>query len=108
MRTYLLSVSYTPSGAAGLLEEGGTSRRATIDRLVEKLGGKAEAWYYAFGTDDLYVITSLPDDVAAAALSLRVAASGAARIDTTVLLTAEQIDEATQAPVSYRSPGATA
>lgn len=36
----------------------------------------------------------------------QVAASGAARIHTTVLLTAEQIDEAAKASVAYRGPGA--
>jgi uncharacterized protein with GYD domain len=52
------------------------------------------------------VIANLPDDAAAAAVSLQVAASGAARIHTTVLLTAEQIDQAAKVSVSYRQPGA--
>jgi uncharacterized protein with GYD domain len=106
MRTYLWSVSYTASGAEGLLKEGGTARRKTLDELVATLGGSIKAWYYAFGSDDLCVIADLPDDADAAAVSLQVAASGAARIHTTVLLTPEQIDEAAKATISYRSPGA--
>ena len=106
MRTYLWRVSYTASGSEGLLTEGGTSRRKTIEDLVGTLGGSIESWFYAFGDDDLYVIANLADDPDAAAVSLQVAASGAARIRTTVLLTAEQIDEAAQASVAYRSPGA--
>jgi hypothetical protein len=52
------------------------------------------------------VIADLRDDADAAAVSLQVAASGAARVHTTVLLTPEQIDEAAKATISYRSPGA--
>jgi uncharacterized protein with GYD domain len=106
MNTYLWRVTYTASGSDGLLSEGGSSRRTAIDQLVTGLGGSIEAWYYAFGDDDLYVIASLPGDVEAAAVSLRVAASGAARIHTTVLLTEQQIDDAAKASVSYRPPGA--
>ena len=41
----------------------------------------------------------------AAALVLMVAATGAVKVKTTVLLTAEEIDAATQKVVSYRPPG---
>jgi uncharacterized protein with GYD domain len=105
MRTYLWRVSYSATGTKGLLGEGGTSRRTAVEQLVGGLGGNIVAWFYAFGDDDLYVIANMPDDEAAAAVSLQVAASGAARIQTTVLLTAEQIDEAAKTSVSYRSPG---
>jgi uncharacterized protein with GYD domain len=105
MRAYLWRVSYSATGTKGLLDEGGTSRRTTIEQLVNGLGGSIDAWFYAFGDDDLYVIASLPSDEEAAALSLQVAASGAARIHTTVLLTAEQIDAAAKVPVAYRVPG---
>jgi uncharacterized protein with GYD domain len=106
MRTYLWRVSYTATGSQGLLGEGGTSRRATLEELVGGLGGNIDAWYYAFGDHDLYVIANLPSDEVAAAVSLQVAASGAAQIHTTVLLTAEQIDAAAKTSVAYRSPGA--
>jgi hypothetical protein len=51
------------------------------------------------------VIARLPGDVEATALSLRVAASGAARIRTTTLVTAEQVDAATKLVLDYRAPG---
>ena len=105
MRSYLWRVSYSATGTKGLLGVGGTSRRATIEQLVDGLGGSIDAWFHAFGDDDLYVIANMPDDEAAAAVSLQVAASGAARIQTTVLLTAAQIDQAAKTSVSYRSPG---
>jgi uncharacterized protein with GYD domain len=106
MRNYLLRVSYSSEGTAGILTEGGTSRRRTIDRLVAGLGATIAAWYYAFGDDDLIIIVKAPGDVEVAALNLRVIASGAAKVHTTVLLTAEQIDEAAKKDVDYHPPGA--
>lgn len=106
MAKYLWQASYSVEGAKGLLKEGGTSRRATIEQLVKDIGGTVEGFYFAFGDDDVYVIADIPDNVTAAAMSLTVAAAGAARIKTTVLLTPEEIDDATQKSVAYRPPGA--
>jgi len=89
----------------GLLREGGTSRRAVVERLVESVGGKVEAFYYAFGETDLFVIADLPDNESMTAVALLVAASGAIRIKTTVLITPEEVDEAVKKAPSYRPPG---
>lgn len=106
MPKYLWQVSYTTEGARGLADEGGTGRRAAIEEMLNSVGGKLEAFYYAFGADDLIVIADVPDNVAAAALSLRTAVGGAARSRTTVLLTPEEVDEAARRNVQYRLPGA--
>ena len=74
--------------------------------MLAELGGKMEAFYYAFGEHDVYVISDLPDDVSAAALGLRINSSGLVSITTTVLLTPEDIDNATKKSVNYRAPGA--
>ena len=105
MPRYLWQISYTTTGAKGLLSEGGTARRDAITAMVESVGGHVEACYYAFGATDLYVIGELPDEVAAASLSLRTAVAGGARSQTVVLLTPEQIDEAAHREVSYSPPG---
>jgi hypothetical protein len=47
----------------------------------------------------------LPDHTKAAAASLIVAASGAGRWRTTVLLTAEDLDQAAGSGAAYRPPG---
>jgi hypothetical protein len=47
----------------------------------------------------------MPDNVTAAALSMVVNATGAVAIKATVLLTAEEVDEATTKTISYRAPG---
>ncbi|MBI5014337.1 MAG: GYD domain-containing protein [Deltaproteobacteria bacterium] len=76
MSKYLLQASYPAEGTKGLLKEGGTARRKAIQQAVEGLGGKLEAFYYAFGETDVFGIAEMPDKVSAAAFSLLVAACG--------------------------------
>ena len=88
-----------------MLKEGGTARREVVEKLVQSLGGRLEAYYFAFGEDDLYSIAEVPDHVSMAALALTVTASGAVRVKTVVLLTPEEIDQAAKKTVQYRPPG---
>jgi uncharacterized protein with GYD domain len=106
MPKFLWQVSYMPEGAMGLLREGGTSRREMVEKMLADHGGTLEAFYFAFGDDDVYVIADLPDQATAAAISLAVGAAGAARVKTTVLLAPEEIDRAAHTTVAYRAPGA--
>ncbi len=106
MPKYLISASYTAEGAKGLIKGGGgTARRAAVQQAIQSVEGKLEAFYYAFGEHDVYLILDAPDNVNAAALSLAVSASGAATVKTTVLLTPEDIDQAAKKHVTYRQPG---
>ena len=106
MPKFLVKASYTADGARGLLKEGGTARREAVRKIVEGLGGKVEAFYYAYGDVDVYIITDLPDPGAGIALTLAVNASGAVRLTTVPLISPEEIDAAAQTTVSYRAPGA--
>lgn len=105
MPKYLAQVNYVGEGIKGLLKEGGSSRRAAIEKLFGSVGARVEALYYAFGDIDLFVIIDAPDNVTAAALSLTVNAAGAATAKVTVLLTPEDIDAAAKKTPSYRPPG---
>ena len=105
MPKYLIQANYVGDGLKGLLKEGGSSRRAAVEKLFGSVGGKVEAFYYAFGDTDLFVIADVPDNVTAAALSLIVNAAGAATTKITVLLTAEEIDAAAKKTATYRPPG---
>jgi uncharacterized protein with GYD domain len=89
----------------GLLKEGGSSRRAAVDKAVKGMGGTLEAFYYAFGYTDVFAIADLPDNVDAAALALQITAAGGAKVKTTVLLTPEEIDQSTKKIADYRPPG---
>ena len=105
MAKYLWKGSYTPQGAKGLIAEGASGRREVVERMLGGLGGKLEAFYYAFGGADVYVIAELPDNVAAAAASLAVNAAGAVQLETAELLTVEEVDEAAKRSVDYAPPG---
>ena len=104
MPKYLFQASYTREGLQGLLKEGGTQRREAVENLAAGLGGSVEAFYYAFGDYDIYVIADLPDDASATAASLVVGASGSGSVKTTVLIPPETVDEATGKAVDYRPP----
>jgi uncharacterized protein with GYD domain len=106
MAKYFVRAAFTAEGAKGLLKEGGSSRRQTLKELIESVGGTLEAFYFAFGSDDVYLIVDLPDNVTAAALSLTTSASGAVRTSVVVLLTPEEVDEVSKKTVNYRPPGA--
>ena len=105
MAKYLLEVSYTLDGVRGVKSEGGSARVNAAAAAVESVGGTQEAFYFAFGDPDAYMIADLPDHVDAAALALAVSGGGGARIKTVVLLTAEDIDQAARRAVGYRPPG---
>jgi uncharacterized protein with GYD domain len=105
MPKYLIQASYTTEGIQGLVGDSASGRRADVQAAVKALGGKVEAFYYAFGADDLIVILELPDNVTAAALALTTAGTGTARVRTTPLLTVEEIDKALEVKMQYRAPG---
>ena len=105
MAKYLVEASYTADGTKGLVKEGGSSRRLLVEQMARQMDGKLEAFYYAFGTTDVFAIVDLPDAVAATALSLAINQSGAVQLRTHVLITPEEIDQATKRSVDYRAPG---
>lgn len=105
MPKYLIHGNYVGEGIKGLLKEGGSGRRAAIEKLATSMGGSVESIYYAFGETDVYVIVDMPDNASMAAVALVAAASGAVTVKTTVLLTPEEVDEAVKKTPDYRPPG---
>jgi uncharacterized protein with GYD domain len=106
MPRYMVRASYTLEGLQGLLKEGGTGRRKAIETLASALGGELISLDFAFGDDDVFAIVEIPDDETAAAVSMRIGASGAVNVKMTKLLTPEQIDAAADRELEYRKPGA--
>jgi uncharacterized protein with GYD domain len=106
MPKFMIKASYNPDGVRGLIKEGGSKRRAVVQKLIEGMGGKLEAFYYAWGDDDAFIIADLPDANAGIALSLNVNASGVVRLTTIPLITPEEIDAAGKKTVKYKAPGA--
>ncbi len=105
MPKYLFQATFVGEGLKGLLKEGGSKRRETVEQMIKGMGGTLEGYYFAFGEDDSFVIADLPDNVSTAAIALIVNASGAVKVKTTVLLTPEEVDQVTKKSVDYRPPG---
>jgi len=105
MPKYLLEARYTSEGAKGLLKDGGTKRRQAADAAIKSAGGRMEAFYFAFGDADAVLIVDAPDNAAITAASIAINASGAVTARTIVLMTPEEVDQATKKTVSYTAPG---
>ena len=105
MPKYLISGSYTEEGLKGLLKDGGTKRMEATKQTVESLGGKLEAYYFALGDNDFYLIADRPDHVNVLAANLIARASGTVKLKTTVLITPEEVDEAIKKNMDWRPPG---
>jgi uncharacterized protein with GYD domain len=107
MAHYLVQTSYSAESTAAMVKNP-EDRSTAVRSMVESLGGKLEALYFAFGESDVVVIVELPDNVSAAALSMAVGASGAlSGYKTTVLMTPQEAQDAMRkaGSIAYRRPG---
>jgi uncharacterized protein with GYD domain len=106
MPKYMAIISYTAEGLKGLIDKGGTARVDASRELLANVGGSLESFYFALGTDDAYIVCDLPDNAAAAATSMTVAATGTVVNRMVPLLTADEVDRAAAAKPSFRPAGA--
>ena len=104
MTKILIKASYTSEGVKGLLKVGGSNRKQAVGKMISDLGGKMEAFYYAFGDTDVYVIAEVPDMTIAMAASLNINSTGLVSTSTTILVNPEEVDKASKISVSYRTP----
>ena len=49
MAKFLVKASYNVEGVKGLMKEGGSGRVAAVTKVAKSLGGKVEAFYFAYG-----------------------------------------------------------
>jgi uncharacterized protein with GYD domain len=105
MPKFLWKASYSVRGAKGVASSGGSARRDVVDNAVKGLGGTLEAFYFAFGDTDAYVIADLPDNESAAAIALAVNSTEGASLETVVLVTPEEIDAAANKQVDFTPAG---
>jgi uncharacterized protein with GYD domain len=75
-----------------------------VEQLAEEMGGKLEAFYYAFGGDDFVIILDLPSNMDMAATAIAAQASGMVKSRVTVLMTPEDVDQAVKRKVDFRPP----
>jgi len=105
MPKYLVQANYVGEGIKGLLKEGGSSRRAAVEKLAKSLGGTIESFYYAFGETDVFGVGDFPDNATAAAFALAITSTGTVTCKTTVLMTPEELDQVSKKTPTYRPPG---
>ncbi len=107
MAKYLITASFSAEGTKGLLKDGGSNRKDAVAKMLEDMGGTLESFYFAFGDRDAFVIADLPNEIAAAAIGLKINASGLVGVSTTALLTPEQVDAACDKGLTldYKGPG---
>jgi uncharacterized protein with GYD domain len=106
MPLYMTQFAYT-SDAWAALAKNPQNREEVLRSLVEKLGGRLLAFYYAFGEYDGVFITEMPDETTIAAAVLAAISPGHVKaIKTTVLLSTEQTLEAMRkaGTQSYQAP----
>ena len=84
----------TQDGTKSLAKDGGTKRKQAAEQFFKSVGGKLEAFYFAFGDTDVFAIVDFPDNVSAAAISLAGNGAGQANVKATALITPEEMDEA--------------
>ena len=106
MAHYLLQVAYTPEAWAALTKNP-QDRIEAVRPAVERLGGKIQGAWFAFGEYDIVTVFEMPDNVSAAAISIAFSAGGAVKsVKTTPLMTvAEGIEAMKKAGgTGYRPP----
>ena len=108
MAHYLVQGSYT-SGAWANQIQNPQNRIEQVGKMFASKGVNIITGYYSFGDFDLCLIIEGPDNVTAASALIAAAAGGAlSKIQTTVLMTAEEGLEAIKGAgsIDYKPPGA--
>jgi uncharacterized protein with GYD domain len=105
--SYLIQVAYTPDAWAAMVKQP-QNRIEAVRPVVEKLGGKFEHAWLAFGEYDIIAVVELPENTDAAAFAMAAAAGGGCKaFKTTPLLSVEEGVEAMRKAqgAGYRPPG---
>jgi uncharacterized protein with GYD domain len=107
MPKYLFEATYSDEGLIGLAADGAAKRIRDVKAAAKSLGGKIEAFYFSFGDSDAIIVADLPDNAAAAAVSMMATSAGTASVRTTPLLSVDEMDKSIEkmAKAKYRPPG---
>jgi uncharacterized protein with GYD domain len=106
MPLYFGRFSYSTDAVRALVDEP-QDRSAAARQVAESLGGELLGFWFAFGEYDGAFLMEAPDNASAAALAMAVGASGAVKIETTVLMDMDEAQDAMRkaAAATYRPPG---
>ena len=109
MPTFITYASYSQAGIRGLVTDP-TDRTAAIRGLVERAGGRLIAAYMTTGSNDIVLVTDVPDGTDAVAAGMAAAASGAlAKVETVRAFTLTEFkgiaEKANRVAGGYKPPG---
>ena len=106
MAYYMIQAAYSTEAWASQVASP-QNRLEQLEPVFSRIGGSIESAYFTYGDYDIVANAQLPDNTAAAALSLAAASSGSVKsLKTTPLMTIEEgVDAMRQAGGSgYRPP----
>jgi uncharacterized protein with GYD domain len=106
MPLYLGRFSYTSDAIKAMVNNPQDRSKAAAD-AAESLGGKLVGFWFAFGEFDGVFLMDAPDNATAASLAMLVAGAGAlSKVETTVLLSMDEAQEAMRkaGAATYRPP----
>jgi uncharacterized protein with GYD domain len=106
MPYYMVQAAYSTEAWSGLVKNP-QNRLEAVRPVVEKLGGKIEGGWLAFGEYDIVLICQMPNNVSATAFSMAASAGGAVKaVKTTPLMSIDEGMEAMRkaSGVGYRPP----
>jgi uncharacterized protein with GYD domain len=109
MPLFITYASYSHSGIKGLVDKP-SDRSVVIKALVEKAGAKFIALYMTTGSNDIVLVTEVPDGADAVAAGMAVAATGSiSKLETVRAWTASEFksvaEKAAKVAGTYRPPG---
>ena len=109
MPLFITYASYSHSGVKGLVDKP-ADRSGPVKAILEKAGGKLVALYNTTGSNDVVIVSELPDGSDAVAMGMAVAASGAlSRIETVRAWTPSEFkgiaEKAARVASAYTPPG---
>jgi uncharacterized protein with GYD domain len=108
MPNFLVQFSYTSRSIRSLVAKPDLDHAAEAAAMVASLGGRLIGYWYAFGAFDGVVLLEAPDSSVAAAVAMAIGGTGeVSRLETTVLLTMEEAQQAMRraAGASHLPPG---
>ncbi|HUO72147.1 MAG TPA: GYD domain-containing protein [Thermoanaerobaculaceae bacterium] len=108
MPQFLVQFSYASRSIKSLVEQPDVDHAGQASAMVASLGGRLLGYWYSFGAFDGVVLIEGPDHSTAAAVAMAIGGTGeVSRLETTVLLTMEEAQQAsrTAAAATHLPPG---
>jgi len=108
MPQFLVQFKYASPSIRSLVEQPDVDHAAQAAAMVASLGGNLLGYWYSFGAFDGVVLIEGQDNASAAAVAMAIGGTGeVTRLETTVLLTMEEAEQAarTAATATHLPPG---